>query len=349
MVLIGKFELKNYGEPYIIAEIGANHNGSIDLAKKMIVLAKEKGANCVKFQSWTKDSIFSKVVYDQNYFLNDDYRSRKDYNLEQIVDEYSLGEQQLEELNDYCKQIGMDFASTPFSMSEVDFLVNKLDIKFIKIASMDIDNLPFLEYVAKQNKPILLSTGLSTLSEIDDAIRTINNAGNNQLVLLHCVSQYPPEDINVNLKNIEMFQKLYDIPVGYSDHTIGYTAPILAIGKGACIIEKHFTIDNDMEGWDHKISANPEILEIITKECRRAKNMTGTYQIKQVESIKRRNAFRRSIVATRNINIGETITREDLDFKRPGTGLSPKNINFIIGKTAKKKILYDQILNLNDF
>lgn len=346
---IGQRSIENFGIPYIIAEIGANHNGNLDLAKKMVKIAKEMGADCAKFQSWSKNSVFSKVVYDENFFLDDDYRNRKDFNLEAIVEKYSLNDADLVELNKFCVENGIDFASTPFSKKEVDFLVDELDVKFIKIASMDLDNLPFLEYVAKKNKPIILSTGLNHLSDIDEAVRTIYATGNNQLILMHCISVYPPKDQDINLNFIETLQKLYDIPVGFSDHSIGATAPILSIAKGACVIEKHFTLDKNMEGWDHAISANPEELKIISHESKRAALMLGSYSKKRVETERRRNAFKRSIVAARDIPKDSIIQEEDLDYKRPGTGIPPKYSKFIIGKVAKREILFDELIKIDDF
>ncbi|QHQ60697.1 N-acetylneuraminate synthase [Anaerocolumna sedimenticola] len=348
-IMIGKRIIKDYTEPYIIAEIGANHNGNIDLAKKMINVAKEKGADAVKFQSWTKDSIFARQVYDDNYFLTDDYRNRTDYSLEEIVAAYALGKNQQKLLKDYCDEIGITFSSTPFSEDEVDFLVDELDVDFIKIASMDLNNYPFLEYVAKKGKPIVLATGLSTLSEVDEAIRTILKTGNDKIILLHCVSIYPPKDEEVNINNIDMLRNLYGFPTGYSDHTIGITAPILSISKGACMIEKHFTLDKNMEGWDHKVSADPYELDIITRECKKAYKMLGCYNRTVNESEERLNAFRRSIVTTRAIKAGEVIERKDISFKRPGNGIEPKYLDFIVGKTAKRDIGFDVLIKMEDF
>lgn len=348
-IQIGNKIIKNYGEPFIIAEIGANHNGDIELAKKMIDIAKEKGADAVKFQSWTKDSIFSRAVYDENFFLADDYRDRTDYNLEEIVDKYSIGMEEHRILKSYCDEQDIIFSSTPFSNEEVDFLVDELQVDFIKIASMDLNNYPFLEYIAKKNKPIVLSTGLSTLSEIDEAVRTILSTGNEQIIILHCISLYPPKDEEVNLNSIDMLRDLYNFPTGYSDHTIGTVAPILSIAKGACIIEKHFTLDKNLEGWDHKVSANPEELGTIVDGAKIAYKMLGNYNKQVYETPERLNAFRRSIVATSEIKVGETIKREDLTFKRPGTGIEPKYIDFIVGKKAKNSLVYDQIVTMEDF
>ena len=202
-------EVFSYCRPYIIAELGSNHNGDMDLARKLIIQAKEAGADCVKFQSWSKESIFSRKTYEENYFVADDYRSRADYTLEQIVEEFSISEEELLEMKAFADQVGIDCTSTPFSKREADFLVDNLNSPFIKVASMDLNNYPFLEYLAKKDRPIILSTGLSEMYEIDKAIRTIENAGNNKIVILHCVSIYPPKDEQVNLRNILTLQKIY--------------------------------------------------------------------------------------------------------------------------------------------
>lgn len=335
-------------EPYIIAELGSNHNGDMNLARDLIDAAKGAGADCVKFQSWTKDTIFSKKKYDDNYFLNDDYRGREDYNLEKIVDAFSISENQLEEMNAYARKVGIDCASTPFSKREVDFLDEKLDVPFIKIASMDLNNYPFLEYVAKKRRPIVLSTGLSELHEIDKAVRTIESTGNKQLILLHCIAIYPTEDENVNLNNIDTLQKLYPYPVGFSDHSLGFSIPLASVAKGVCIIEKHFTLDSDMFGWDHKVSATPQELKIIVEESKRISKALGSYRMVSPESELRKNEFRRSIVTSRAMKAGEKISEEDLDAKRPGTGIQPGDIKHVIGRILKADIGEDQIITWKD-
>lgn len=340
---------KEFERPYVIAEIGANHNGDMELAKKMIDVAKECGADCVKFQSWSKDSIFSKKVYDDNYFLADDYRNRTDYTLESIVDKYHIGIEQHRILKEYCDSIGIEFNSTPFAKAEVDLLVDELKVPFVKVASMDLNNIPFLEYIAKKNIPVVISTGLCGLSDVADAVKTLKENGCPEVVLLHCVSIYPPEDSQVNLNNIDMLRQTFGCKVGYSDHTLGTIAPIMSIVKGVCIIEKHFTLDKNMVGWDHKISANPEELKQICDAAKVGYKMLGSYTKIVNENKERREAFQRSIVAARPIKEGQIITEDDLDYKRPGSGISPKYYRFIVGKTAKRNINYDEIIRMEDF
>lgn len=337
------------GKPYVIAEIGSNHNGDMKLAYKLIEKAKEVGADCVKFQSWSKDTIFSKKTYDENYFLADDYRNRTDYTLEEIVDKYSINFEQQILLKGYCDKIGIEFNSTPFSKAEVDLLVDKLHVPFIKVASMDLNNIPFLTYIAQKGKPVVLSTGLGTLADVDEAVRCLEENGCHEIVLLHCVSIYPPQDEQVNLENIDTLRNTFGYPVGYSDHTLGTIAPIMAIAKKACIVEKHFTLDKNMEGWDHKVSADANDLKTIIEAAMRGKKMLGTKRKCVVESQDRRNAFQRSIVAAKDIPNGKIIEMDDVDFKRPGTGISPKYIDFLVGKKARRDIKYDEIIKMEDF
>lgn len=340
---------REYARPYVIAEIGANHNGDINLAKKMIDVAKECGADCVKFQSWTKDSLFSKKAYEDNYFLKDDYRNRTDYTLESIVDAYHIGKEEHIVLKEYCESVDIGFVSTPFSKEEVDLLVDDLNVPFIKIASMDLDNIPFLEYVAKKKKQVAISTGLCELSDVVDAVRTLKENGCPEIILLHCVSIYPPDDNQVNLNNIDMLRQTFGCKVGYSDHTLGTIAPIMSVAKGVCIIEKHFTLDKNMVGWDHKISADPAELKQICDAAHTGYQMLGSYTKVVSENQERRDAFKRSIVAARDIKAGEIIAKEDLDYKRPGSGIPPKYYKFLIGKVAKRDISFDEIIRMEDF
>ena len=352
---MNKIQLKNnksiynFCEPYIIAEIGSNHNGQMDLAKKLIESAKEAGADAVKFQSWTKDSIFSKKTYEENYFLSDDYRDRNDYTLEEIVDAYSISEKELYEMKKFADSIEIDCISTPFSKKEVDFLVDVLDAPMVKVASMDVNNYPFLDYIARKKRPVIISTGLSELHEIDRAIRTIENAGNDQIIILHCVSIYPPDDNQVNLKNIDTLQTAYpEYPIGFSDHTLGTCIPLASVAKGVCMIEKHFTLDKNMPGWDHKVSATPEELKTIAEGAKRIHKAMGSSRVKVIENTDRINSFRRSIVTTREIQPGEIINEKDLDFKRPGSGIAPEFFRIVLGRKVKNKLEADKPFHLTD-
>ena len=292
MKLTKNNEIYNFSKPYIIAELGANHNGNMKLAKKMIIEAKESGADCVKFQSWSKDSVFARKKYEDNYFIADDYRNRTDFTLEEIVEEYSISEEELLEMKSFSDEIGIDCTSTPFSKKEADFLVDKMQTPFIKVASMDLNNYPFLEYLAKKRKPMIISTGLSELYEIDKAVKTIEEAGNNQIVILHCVATYPPEDSDVNLNNINTLMTVYpEYPVGFSDHTLGTVIPLAAVALGACLIEKHFTLDKNMEGWDHKVSATKDEMRVVVEGSKRIVDAMGSFRISATESKEKKKEF----------------------------------------------------------
>ena len=347
--LTSQKEVYNFCKPYIIAELGANHNGNMKLAKELILQAKEAGADCVKFQSWTKNSVFARKKYEDNYFLADDYRNRKDYTLEEIVEEYSISNEELLEMKLFANEIGIDCTSTPFSKKEVDFLVDKLESPFIKIASMDLNNYPFLSYVAKKGKPIVISTGLSELFEIDKAIKTIEDSGNKEIVILHCVSTYPPVDVDVNLNNIKTLVTNYpNYPIGFSDHTLGIAIPLAAVALGACIIEKHFTLDKNMEGWDHKVSATKDEMKGIVENSKRINEALGSHRITANESNEKKEEFRRSIVISRAMRKGEVIRENDIDYKRPGGAFKPEMSDFIIGRTVNKDLEFDHILTCDD-
>ncbi|MDB4027201.1 N-acetylneuraminate synthase family protein [Candidatus Thioglobus sp.] len=342
-------KIYNFCTPYTIAEIGANHNGDMDLAKQLIIQAKEVGADCVKFQSWSKDSIFATKKYDDNYFISDDYRDRDDYTLEEIVEEYSISEEELLEMKRFSDEIGIDCTSTPFSRKEADFLVDKMQAPFIKVASMDLNNYPFLEYLAKKGKPMVISTGLSELYEIDKAIKTIEDAGNIQIAILHCVATYPPEDCDVNLNNIKTLMSAYpEYPIGFSDHTIGTSISLASVALGACLIEKHFTLDKEMEGWDHKVSATKDEMQAIVEGSERIVKAMGSFRISATETDEKKKEFRRGIVITRDMMKGDTLKVEDIDYKRPGGNFDPGMTGFIVGRTVNKDLKNDHVLTLKD-
>ena len=349
MQLTKQKKIFNYSKPYIIAELGSNHNGDMQLARKLIVEAKSSGADCVKFQSWSKSSIFSKKKYDDNYFVADDYRNRTDFTLEEIVDKYAISEEELLEMKAIATEVGIDCTSTPFSRGEADFLVEKLATPFIKVASMDLNNTPFLKYLAKKGKPMIISTGLSELYEIDNAVHAIESEGNKDIVILHCVATYPPLDSDVNLNNIKTLMTTYpDYPIGFSDHTLGVTVPLAAVALGACLIEKHFTLDKNMEGWDHKISATKEEMKIIVDNSIRITNALGSFRIKATESDEKKREFRRSIVTARDMKKGEVLNSKDIDSKRPGGGFDPDMEDYIVGRTINKNLEFDHIICKED-
>jgi len=333
---------------YIIAEIGANHNGDMQLAKEMILSAKQSGADCVKFQSWTPESLVSKEEYDKNQVYTD---SKKKHfgSLKEMVEKYALSRDNHFELKEYCNKINIDFSSSPFSNGEIDLLV-ELDVPFIKIASMDINNIPLLRYAAQTQKPMIVSTGMADLSEIDKAIKVIESEGNTNITLLHCISIYPPKFEDIHLRNIKMLKQTFGYPVGFSDHSIGVEIPLAAAALGATIIEKHFTTDKDLPGWDHLISADPKELTAICSGTRAIEKSLGSYQrVVSQDELNKRAKFRRSIVVNKDLPKGHVIKESDLLYKRPGTGIPPNEIDVVLGRTLNNVVEKDTLLNLDLF
>lgn len=348
VLLQNGIELKNFGTPFIIAEIGSNHNGDMQLAKKIIDAAKACGCDAVKFQSFNDKSLICKAEYEANTKYNDSPKKHFG-SLEEMVKKYYLREEQHYELKEYCDNIGIMFSSSPFSIEEVDLLI-KLDVPFLKVASMDINNYPLLRYIASKGKPIILSTGMATLSEIDTALRIIENEGNYQIVLLHCISIYPPLYEDINLLNISMLQQTFTYPVGFSDHSMGTHIPLAAISLGSCVIEKHFTIDKRLPGWDHEISADPSEMQMIVAQSKQVNIALGSFNrvVSAAEEIKKQK-FRRSIVVKHDLIAGQVLSQNDLTSKRPGTGMPVDLIDLLVGRTIKRDINYDSLLKWEDF
>ncbi len=332
--------------PYIIAEIGSNHNGDMELCKKLIVSAKRCGADAVKFQSWSKSSLISHAEYQRNT----NYADKKKHfgSLEEMVEKYQLTVQQHYEVKKYCDKKGITFISSSFSGEEVD-LLNDIDVPAFKISSMDVNHIPLLKYVASKHKPVILSTGMATIGEIEQAIYVLKKGGAGSIALLHCISIYPPAYETINLRNITMLRRTFDVPVGFSDHSLGTAIPLAAIALGACIIEKHFTLDKNLDGWDHAISCDPSELQIIVRDGKNVFDALGnsTRSLTKLE-IEKRKKFRRCIVISRPMKKGEKISIGDLDYKRPGTGISPNEVNYVIGRTVKHNLKFDDELKWSD-
>lgn len=335
------------GRPYIIAEIGANHNGDMDLARKMIDEAKACGADAVKFQSWDT-TIFSRAVYEKNFFLGDDYRERSDFSLKEIVEEFAISYEEMQELAAYCRKVGIDFSSTPFNERQVQELID-LGAPYVKIASMDVNNHLLLECAAKTGLPVILSTGFAELAEIDHAVKCLEDSGAQEIVILHCISLYPPEDDEVNLENMETLRQCYGYPVGFSDHTLGTEIAIASLAKRAVVLEKHFTLDKEMFGWDHKVSSTPEEIRAICTARDRIHAALGSPRRKVGERERsRRDEYRRSIVTARPLTAGSVLRKEDVDFRRPGTGLAPPFLQHIVGMRLRRDLEEDTLLTLDD-
>jgi N-acetylneuraminate synthase len=265
-----------------------------------------------------------------------------------MVKAYQFTPEQHREAHRHCRAKGIAFCSTPFSPEEAD-LLEALDVPFFKVASMDIVHLTLLRYIARKRRPVVISTGMATLAEIAQAVDTIRAEGNEQIVLLHCVSIYPPDYGMVHLRNMRTMEEAFGAPVGFSDHTLGVAIPLAAIALGACVIEKHFTLDKDMEGWDHAISANPPELRTIVDEGKNVFTALGSYQRTVSEAeIEKRKKFRRSLVARRPIEAGSVLMEEDVAAKRPGTGISPDELPYVVGRKTASKIREDQVIRWKD-
>jgi len=312
----------------------------------MIINAKNVGIDVVKFQCWSKDNIVvSSAWKDKEASMKSFGHKRED----ELLDFLSLGHEGHRILADFCKEQDIMFSSTPTSFEDVDFL-DGLDVPFYKIASMDLNHLSFLEYVGKKDRPVIISSGIGTVSEIAIALETLKSTGNEQIILLHCTSLYPPHEHEVNLNNIDFLREVFDIQVGYSDHTIGYSIPLASIAKGVSVIEKHFTLDKNMEGWDHAVSAIPDEFQIIVEEGKRISAALGSSQraLSEREEANKVN-FRRSIVAARAISQDTVISFNDLEFKRPGSGISPDQYEKLIGRKLTTDLKQDDQFDLEHF
>lgn len=338
MILENGRVIENFDRPYFVAEMNSSHNGNLDVAIKMIDEAVMCGCDAVKFQSWTRDSLYSKNYYEDNPIAG------------RMVEKFSFSSRELKLLADYSIEKKIDFSSTPYSKEEVDFLIEECNVPFIKIASMDINNYPFLEYIARKNKPMILSTGMADNNEIKKAVKVITNTGNNNLCMLHCVSIYPVDNAYVNLNNmISLRNEFEQYAVGYSDHTISEVASICAVANGAAIIEKHFTLDNSKMGWDNQMACEPLEFKRMVTMCKEAFDTLGSYSRNVSEKeLEQRKKMRRSIVATCFLKKGHIITNDDLDAKRPAIGIAPDYQDSIVGKKVTRDIEKDEIIFSTD-
>jgi N-acetylneuraminate synthase/N,N'-diacetyllegionaminate synthase len=325
---------------FIIAEAGVNHNGDVNLAKKLIDLAKEAGADAVKFQTFRAEDIVTQSAEKAEYQKETTGAQESQY---KMIKSLELSEKDFVELHAYAQSKGIIFISSPFDQKSVD-LLSKLDVPAFKVGSGEITNFPLLKYIAKKQKPMILSTGMATLGEIEEALRVIQQEIKS-IILLHCVSGYPAKIEDMNLKVMETLRQAFKLPVGLSDHTVGITIPIAAVALGACVIEKHFTLDKSLPGPDHRASLEPdELKQMITAIRDVEKAMGSGIKIPTAEEAKNKKVVRRSLVARLDIPEGAVITKEMLDVKRPGTGIESKYLEAIVGRKARENINRDTIL-----
>lgn len=327
---------------YIIAEIGCNHNGSVDLAKKIVDVAKECGVDAVKFQTFKADELISKYAPKAEYQKvttgTQDSQLEMTKRLELTFDEYL-------ELRDYSLAKGLDVFSTPFDQESLDFLIST-GMPVFKVPSGEITNLPYLEKIGKQGKQVLLSTGMANLSEIETAVTILRDNGTKDITILHCTTEYPAPHESLNLSVISTLKEVFpDLAIGYSDHSIGSEAAVAAVALGAVLVEKHVTLDREMEGPDHQASADPMMLRDLVTAIRITEKSLGDKN-RLVDPIEEKNKIvaRKSIVAKKAIKKGHLFTEDNITVKRPGSGISPMYWYQILGKAAQSDFNTDEII-----
>jgi N-acetylneuraminate synthase len=329
----------------IIAEAGVNHNGDYELAKKMVVAAKEAGADYVKFQTAIPELVMSKFAPKAEYQLNTTDEAESQLEMARAI---HLTVDKYKPLKAYCEEVGIKFLSTPFDMVSIDVLA-ELDMDYFKIPSGEITNYPYLKKIGQFGKPVIMSCGMSELDEIAAAINVLVEAGvkRDEIIILHCNTEYPTPYNDVNLRAMQTIGKELGVKVGYSDHTNGIEVPVAAVALGAEVIEKHFTLDNTMEGPDHKASLEPDELKAMVDSIRHIEAALGSAD-KHVTESERKNMIvaRKSILAAHEIKAGETFTEENLIVKRPGNGISPMRWNEVIGQTANRDFSEDELIEL---
>lgn len=342
--------------PYVVAEIGGNHNGDMDLALKMIEEARKCGADAVKFQLYRKSDLWT---MDHLKELNDGVVKLENVsnwstqelglnNIFEQVERFAVQEKEHIQYFEYARKLGIGYATSTFTKQDVDFCVDQ-KVSFLKVASCDVTNLDLIEYVLSKNYLTLISLGMASIAEVENIVRLIPQNMKDKVILLHCVSLYPPKDEYVNLQFMDTLKKAFGVRVGYSDHTLGFSIPLAAVTLGAEVIEKHFTLDKNMPGWDHKVSANPMEMRIICKESKRIIDALGNgIKILSNDELEKRKKFRRSMATATVLPKGHVICREDILFKRPGTGIPADRLDEVIGRRVNRTIEKDKTLFWED-
>lgn len=335
-------ELSNQ-RAFIIAEAGVNHNGQLEIAKKLVDAAKEAGADAIKFQTFSAERITCKKTRKANYQMAN---TGSDEDQQQMLKKLQLSEAEFKEIKEYCDMKRIMFLSTPFDIESLYFLL-ELGVDFIKVPSGEVTNYPYLVEVAKSGKPIILSTGMCDIEEVSECYEVLKSNGAEDIVVLHCTTQYPTAYRDVNLNAMLTLKDTFGCPVGYSDHTEGILVPIAAVAMGACVVEKHFTLDRKMEGPDHKASLEPDELMRMVNGIRNIEDSMGD-GIKVTQAVEEDNKVvaRKSIVARRHIEKGELLTAENMTTKRPGNGISPMEWNSILGTLAIKDFEEDELIEV---
>ena len=331
----------------IIAEAGVNHNGSIELAKKLVEKAKEAGVDYIKFQTFKASKLVTKAAKQAEYQQRN--IGKEGDSQYQMLKKLELSPEEHEILIDYCKELGIKFFSTAFDFDSIDYL-HSLNLGLWKIPSGEVTNYPFLKRIAAYNEPTILSTGMCDMEDVRAAVDALyrNGLSNENLILLHCNTEYPTPFEDVNLKAMDALRKEFGVEVGYSDHTKGVEVPIAAVALGATVIEKHFTLDRNMEGPDHKASLEPDELKAMVSAIRNIEKAVGGDGTKHVSESEKKNIAiaRKSIVAACDIKAGEVFTEQNLTVKRPGSGISPMRWEDVLGQKAKRNFNEDELIEL---
>jgi N-acetylneuraminate synthase/N,N'-diacetyllegionaminate synthase len=331
---------------FIIAEAGVNHNGSVELAKRLIDVAAEAGVDAVKFQTWRSGEITGRFAFKVDYLTETTDASESRFELSNRL---ALPYPAFRELKQYTENLGIQFMSTPDGFDSLAFLVGELDMSVIKVGSTEVTHLQYLEAIGRTQRPVILSTGLSTLGEVETAIETLRRGGSKDISLLHCTSEYPAPDIDMNLRAIVTLREAFGLRVGLSDHSLGIEASIAAVAMGANIIEKHFTLDNAMVGPDHKASLDPAALNQLAISIRRTEAMLGDGIKRPTQSeLANINGIRRGVVAARHIPAGTRLTADMITCKRPGGGIEPSQLPYIMGFVVNRDLAEDEPLQWRD-
>ncbi|RBQ30139.1 N-acetylneuraminate synthase [Aliarcobacter vitoriensis] len=328
---------------FIIAEAGVNHNGSIELAKKLIDVAVDSGVDAVKFQTFKSENLVSKNAQKADYQKQTTDKEESQF---EMIKKLELDVNTHKELISYCKNKNIMFLSTPFDHDSID-LLSDLGLEIFKIPSGEITNLPYLRHLGKLNKKVILSTGMADIGEIEDAMDILINSGTKKenIIVLHANTEYPTPMEDVNLKAMFTIGNTFDVPFGYSDHTLGIEVPTAAVALGATVIEKHFTLDKTMEGPDHKASLEPDELKAMVKAIRNIEKALGNSVKKPSASeTKNKPIARKSIVAKTDIKKGEILSENNLAIKRPGNGINPMRWDEILGTVATKDYKEDELI-----
>ena len=323
----------------IIAEAGVNHNGDVNIAKKLCLAAKDAGADVVKFQTWVTEKIITQNVEQAEYQRENTGRNESQYDMLKSLE---LSYDAFREVKAYCDEIGIAFASTADEADSLDFLVG-LGIPFIKIGSGDVGNISYLRYIGSKKLPVILSTGMSTLADVEMSLQALRDGGASDITLLHCTTNYPCPYDAVNLKAMDTLKNVFSLPVGYSDHTEGMEIPIAAVARGACVIEKHFTLDMNMEGPDHKASMEPQAFKEMVQAIRHIETALGDGLKKPTKAEQQiSKVVLKRIVAKRAIRAGQTIREEDICVKRNNAGLPANAWDIILGTVARRDYKVDE-------